>query len=166
MTRMPPPAPPHSARARTSVLRAPSGSTVPPSVPLPPGSPQRRTARSTQAPTTGAGCLPPAGILANFRLPEGYSPDDAGVDETAGDRCRALEGSYAMDTVAVPADFDVDHVTPAATSEPPATDSDTFFVHYDRGQRTSGRQRGSHRPQGSGPCRDSAVAPRRRRRGR
>ncbi|GAA3881818.1 hypothetical protein GCM10022207_55880 [Streptomyces lannensis] len=53
-----------------------------------------------------------AGILANFRPPEGYSPDDVGVDETAGDRCRALEGSYAMDTVAVPADFDVYHVTP------------------------------------------------------
>ncbi|WP_220292737.1 hypothetical protein [Streptomyces sp. MBT84] len=38
-----------------------------------------------------------AEILANSGLPEGDCPGDARVDETAGDTCCALEGSYAAD---------------------------------------------------------------------
>ncbi|MFJ9758690.1 DUF4190 domain-containing protein [Streptomyces sp. NPDC101149] len=54
-----------------------------------------------------------AEIFANFGLPEGDYPGDARVDETAGDKCYALEGSYAMDTWAVPDDVDVYYVTPS-----------------------------------------------------
>ncbi|MEU6518185.1 DUF4190 domain-containing protein [Streptomyces sp. NPDC046978] len=54
-----------------------------------------------------------AEIFANFGLPEGDYPGDARVDKTAGDKCYALEGSYAMDTWAVPDDVDVYYVTPS-----------------------------------------------------
>ncbi|WAX78151.1 DUF4190 domain-containing protein [Streptomyces sp. KMM 9044] len=46
-------------------------------------------------------------VLGTVRLPDGPSPGDDSLFDTAGERCYGLEDAYAMDGGALPADVDV-----------------------------------------------------------
>ncbi|MGW3950747.1 DUF4190 domain-containing protein [Streptomyces sp. NPDC004752] len=57
-----------------------------------------------------------AEVFASFDLPDGSYPGRKSLDETAGDRCYALQDDYAMDAWAVLDDVDVYYLVPTMES--------------------------------------------------
>jgi hypothetical protein len=55
-------------------------------------------------------------VFASFDLPGGSYPGDDEVTRSADERCYALDGEYAMDAWALPADVDVYYLTPTRQS--------------------------------------------------
>jgi PAS domain-containing protein len=55
-------------------------------------------------------------VFASFELPDGSYPGDDEVARSADERCYTLDGDYAMDAWALPADVDVYYLTPTRQS--------------------------------------------------
>ncbi|MEU9332467.1 DUF4190 domain-containing protein [Streptomyces sp. NPDC048290] len=81
-------------------------------------------------------------VFATFELPDGDFPGDARIEETADERCYALQSSYAMDSWALPENVDVYYLVPIRSSwRLGDREVACFFGHVDTGSRLTGSLR-------------------------